>query len=167
MPDAATALMYPGTCLFEGTNISEGRGSDYPFRNLGAPFVNAERWLECIKPVLPEQVTAKTTSFLPTFSKFTGEKCYGIRLTCEHPIDNAVYTGVAALWSLMQSHPGQVEFTDRPSLKHPFIDYLAGNDLIRKGLLADKKPFEIIKNSCTGTQEFARNRERFFLYPRN
>ncbi|MBU1107466.1 MAG: DUF1343 domain-containing protein [Candidatus Riflebacteria bacterium] len=167
MPDTDTALMYPGTCLFEGTNISEGRGSDYPFRNLGAPFINAERWLECIRPVLPEQVMATTTSFTPTFSKFTGEKCFGIKLTCEHPIDDSVYTGVAALWSLMQSHPGQMEFTDRTSLEHPFIDYLAGTDLIRKGLLANEKPREIIRNSCAGTQEFARERERFFLYPRN
>lgn len=167
MPDPATALMYPGTCLFEGTNISEGRGSDYPFRNLGAPFIDAERWLECIKPLLSEQVSVCTTSFTPTFSKFVGEECYGIRLTSEHPLQDSVYTGVAALWSLVQSHPGTIEFSGRPGLEHPFIDYLAGTDLIRKGLLADEKPDEIIQKSCAGTSEFAQERERFFLYPRD
>ncbi|OGK12648.1 MAG: hypothetical protein A2W80_09180 [Candidatus Riflebacteria bacterium GWC2_50_8] len=166
MPNPATALMYPGTCLFEGTNISEGRGSAYPFRNLGAPFIDAELWLECLKPLLSEQVTAEVTNFTPTFSKFTGEKCFGVRIACERPIEDSVYTGVAALWALMQSHPGMVEFTDRPSLEHPFIDYLAGTDQIRKGLLAGEKPDEIIQKSCAGTSEFAHERERFFLYPR-
>jgi len=167
MPNVATALLYPGTCLFEGTNISEGRGSDYPFRNLGAPGINADSWLECIRPLLSEQVKATTTSFVPTFSKFTGETCHGIRLTCEQPITDSVYTGVAALWSLMQSHPGLVEFTDRPNLEHPFIDYLASTDRIRKGLLAGEKPDVIISESSAGSAEFAAQREEFFLYPRD
>lgn len=167
MPDVATALMYPGTCLFEGTNISEGRGSDHPFRNLGAPFINADKWLECIKPLLSDKVSATTCSFVPTFSKFTGETCFGIKLCSEHPIDDAVYTGVAALWSLMQSHPGAMEFTGRPGLEHPFIDYLAGTDRIRKGLISGDKPNIIIENSSDGCKEFARQRQRFFLYQRD
>ncbi|KAF1080071.1 MAG: Protein YzbB [Candidatus Rifleibacterium amylolyticum] len=167
MPDVATALMYPGTCLFEGTNISEGRGSDHPFRNLGAPFINADKWLECIKPLLSDKVSATTCSFVPTFSKFTGETCFGIRLSSEHPIDDAVYTGVAALWSLAQSHPGVLEFTGRPGLEHPFIDYLAGTDRIRKGLISGDKPNIIIENSSDGCKEFAGQRQRFFLYRRD
>lgn len=167
MPDVATAFMYPGTCLFEGTNISEGRGSDYPFKNLGAPFIDAGRWLECIKPMLPEQIAATTTSFVPTFSKFTGETCFGIKLTCARPDKNSVYTGIAALSSLMQSHPGQIEFTDRPGLKHPFIDYLAGTDLIRKKLLTGEKPCEIMRKISVGSDDFAVQRESCFLYPRN
>ncbi len=167
MPNVATAFIYPGTCLFEGTNISEGRGSEQPFRNLGAPFIEAERWLECIKPMLPEGVTATTTSFVPTFSKFTGETCFGIKLACGHPVENSVYTGIAALSSLMQSHPGQVKFTDRPSLEHPFIDYLAGTDQVRKGLLAGEKPYEIMRKSCVGSEDFAVQRQSYFLYPRS
>lgn len=167
MPDVATALMYPGTCLFEGTNISEGRGSEHPFRNLGAPFINADKWLECIKPLLSDKVSATTCSFVPTFSKFTGETCSGIKLSSEHPIDDAVYTGVAALWSLMQSHPGVLEFTGRPGLEHPFIDYLAGTDRIRKGLISGDKPDKIIENSSDGCQEFAGQRQQFFLYQRD
>jgi uncharacterized protein YbbC (DUF1343 family) len=166
MPDVGTALMYPGTCLFEGSNISEGRGSTHPFRNLGAPGIDADRWLECIKPLLSDEVTVTTCSFVPTFSKFTGETCSGIRLVCEHPIANAVYTGVAALWALMQSHPGLVEFTDRPGLEHPFIDYLAGTDRIRKGLLAGEKPSDIVRNSSAGCEEFTAQRASFFLYLR-
>ncbi len=166
MPNVATALMYPGTCLFEGTNISEGRGSDSPFRNLGAPFIDADRWLECIKPLLSDQVSVTTCSFVPTFSKFTGETCNGIKLSCEHTITDAVYTGVSALWALMQSHPGMVEFTGRPGLEHSFIDYLAGTDLIRKGLISGDKPRKIIDKSSRGCEEFAAERRRFFLYPR-
>jgi uncharacterized protein YbbC (DUF1343 family) len=166
MPDVATAYMYPGTCLFEGTNISEGRGSDSPFCKLGAPFIDAKSWLACIKPLLSESVNVCETTFIPTFSKFVGETCYGINLSTKRSIVDSVYTGVAAIWSLMQTHPGIVKFTDRPNLKHPFIDYLAGTDKIRKGLLVNEKPLEIIDKSNEGVADFAAQREKYFLYPR-
>jgi uncharacterized protein YbbC (DUF1343 family) len=167
MPDTLTAAFYPGTCLFEGTDISEGRGTVAPFRNLGAPWIDSQKWLDCLVPMLPDGISADASVFTPTFSKHEGQQCHGIILQSRDEIfADAVYIGIAALSSLMQSHPGKLEFTGRPNLKYPFIDYLAGTDLIRKGLLDGKKPFDIVKSTSAGTAKFAAAREKFFIYPR-
>ena len=167
MPDTATAAFYPGTCLFEGTELAEGRGTNQPFRNLGAPWVNGADWAEFLKPLLPENITVKATEFIPEFGKCSGENCRGINLQSKtKTIDNAVYIGVAALYALMETHPGQVEFSGRPGLKEPFIDYLAGTSLIRKGLLNHEKPADIIAKACKGTEFFASERQNFFIYRR-
>ncbi len=167
MPDTMTAAFYPGTCLFEGTELSEGRGTDEPFRNLGAPWVNGKEWAGCLQDLLPDNITVKATSFIPDFGKCAGEKCCGINLkSLTRSIDNAVYTGVAALYALIKTHPGQVAFPGRPGLEKPFIDYLAGTSLIRKGLLADEKPSDILKKACKGTENFAMARQEFFIYQR-
>ena len=145
MPDIKTAMLYPGTCFFEGTELSEGRGTDAPFRKIGAPWVNSEVWLETLNPLLPDYIKASTTTFIPTFSKCENEECKGIYLEplTEQP-KPVVEVGIALLYSLMQSHPNKVLFTGRPSLTKPFIDYLAGTDKLRLGLLANKTPKEIM-----------------------
>jgi len=167
MPDTVTAAFYPGTCLFEGTELAEGRGTDAPFRNLGAPWVDGRAWAECLKPLLPANISVKSTDFVPEFGKCAGEHCHGINLaSSSRNIDNAVYIGVAALYALMQTHPGQVAFAGRPNLSEPFIDYLAGTSLIRKGLLAGKKPDAILQSANDGVDDFRRERQEFFIYPR-
>jgi uncharacterized protein YbbC (DUF1343 family) len=145
MPDIKTAMLYPGTCFFEGTELSEGRGTDAPFRNIGAPWVNANLWLEALKPLLPNYIEASTIVFNPTFSKYENHNCNGIHLemTTDKP-QPVVEAGIALLYSLIQTHPNKVTFTGRPSLSKPFIDYLAGTDKLRLGLLERKTPKEII-----------------------
>jgi uncharacterized protein YbbC (DUF1343 family) len=168
MPDTDTAQFYPGTCIFEGTQLSEGRGTDAPFRKIGAPWVNAEKWQKHLQQILPPQIKVNTCRFVPTFSKYEGESCNGISLTTEAPIvKSAVETGVAILFSLMQTHPGKVEFEGRPGLKHPFIDYLCGTDEVRKKLLLGQEPSRIMNEVKSETEKFARERKDFFLYPRN
>ncbi len=167
MPDMHTAAFYPGTCLFEGTNLSEGRGTDAPFRNLGAPWVNPNLWLEALTPLLPEEVSAKKSVFRPTFSKFENEECQGIKLESRNEIlTDSVYIGISAIYSLILSHPGKIEFSGRPNLKNPFIDYLAGTDKIRTGLINGQKPELILKSCNNGVNEFSKLREEFFIYKR-
>ncbi len=167
MPDTVTAAFYPGTCLFEGTELSEGRGTEAPFRNLGAPWVDGNAWTEALKPLLPDNIVVQPARFNPEFGKCAGEPCSGINLrSLTRNIDNAVYIGIAALYALLQTHPGKVVFAGRPNLSEPFIDYLAGTSIIRKGLLKGEKPSEILAAACAGTDTFAASREKFFLYPR-
>lgn len=167
MPDMQTAAFYPGTCLFEGTDISEGRGTDAPFRNLGAPWINSGLWIEALKPLLPDDINIEASVFTPTFSKHENEECHGIKLSSKSEIvSNAVYIGIAALYSLMTSHPGKIVFTGRPNPKNPFIDYLAGTEKIRIGLINGDKPDSIVKTCSAGVHEFASARQKFFLYNR-
>lgn len=167
MPDVATAQFYPGTCLFEGTQLSEGRGTEAPFRIFGAPWVNSEAWAELAREFLSPEIEVSTCCFNPTFSKFTEEGCCGIQYSTRQPIvKNAVMAGIVALYSFMQTHPGQIEFTPRPGLKFPFFDYLCGTDKIRKGLINNDKPAKIVSDCSAGTYEFKEARRKFFLYPR-
>jgi len=168
MPDTLTAAFYPGTCLFEGTELSEGRGTAFPFRNLGAPWVNGNAWAEALKPLLPDNILVIPAEFVPEIGKCSGEQCRGINLrSLTRNIDNAVYVGLAALYALMQTHPRQVSFPGRPNLSEPFIDYLAGTSRIRKGLLNNEKPHEILADACAGTDVFAAGRKNCFLYQRD
>ncbi len=168
MPDTATAQFYPGTCLFEGTQLSEGRGTDAPFRTLGAPWVDARTWAEELRQHLPEEIEISTCTFVPTFSKFANETCHGIKLATKLPIvKNAFLTGIAAIYSFIKTHPGKIEFSGRPNLKYPFIDYLAGTDGIRKGLVNLDKPELIVRKNRDGVDDFNNSRQNFLLYPRD
>jgi uncharacterized protein YbbC (DUF1343 family) len=167
MPDVDTAQFYPGTCLFEGTQLSEGRGSDAPFRIIGAPEVDSNAWARKLRELLPEHISVEECTFIPTFSKFSGEKCCGIRLSSQMPVvRNAVCLGIATIYAYMQTHPEQIDFTPRPGLEFPFFDYLCGTDLIRKGLVRGDKPDKILEDSSQGVEHFRECRKTYFLYQR-
>lgn len=167
MPDIATAQFYPGTCLFEGTNLSEGRGTEAPFRIIGAPDIDAEAWCGLARELLPGEIEISTCEFRPTFSKFENESCRGIKLSTQLPmVKNAVMVGIRVLYAFFHTNPGKLEFTERPGLKHPFFDYLCGTDLVRKSLTAGDKADDIYLCCNSGVEEFRKAREEFFLYPR-
>ena len=80
MPTLDTATVYPGMCLFEGTNVSEGRGTTRPFELVGAPFVESERFARELNLLRLPGVYFRAASFRPTFHKFAGELCGGAQL---------------------------------------------------------------------------------------
>ena len=141
MPDVETAMLYPATCFFEGTQVSEGRGTDAPFKKIGAPWINANLWLEALKPFLPAYVKARTCQFTPVTNKYQKQLCNGIhiKLTTETHIP-IVTLGFAMLYSLIKTHPGKVIFEGRSNLEKPFIDYLAGTNKVRKALEEGQLP---------------------------
>ncbi|MDD3001728.1 MAG: DUF1343 domain-containing protein [Candidatus Riflebacteria bacterium] len=168
MTDIETAKFYPGTCLFEGTNLSEGRGTLSPFRNLGAPWVDNIKWYEILRTLLPSNITISKVEFIPTFSKYSGILCKGIQLsTNDDFLDNSVYIGVSALYALIQSHPNKIEFTTNPRLENPFIDYLSGTSELRMGLQNNLTPSQIISSFGVQTDKFRELRKSFFLYERS
>lgn len=165
MCSTATARFYPGTCLYEGTNLSEGRGSEAPFQILGAPWVDPAAWIETLSPLLPADVSVSPVTFKPTFSKFEGEECRGIRLDTPSPVlQNAFGIGIRTLSSFMRSHPGRIEFTTRPSLPHPFFDHLAGNSWVREFLIGGTPPSEIETRANAEHAAFATARQSFWMY---
>jgi uncharacterized protein YbbC (DUF1343 family) len=107
MPTLDTALVYPGICLFEGTNMSEGRGTTRPFELLGAPFIqDPDRLAEHAAQFSGPGVQFRPCFFQPTFQKHAGQICGGVQI---HVTDqkqfNAVQTGVALLHGAF-THPG-------------------------------------------------------------
>jgi hypothetical protein len=104
IPSVDVAFAYPGTCFFEGTNVSEGRGTDTPFLIIGAPFIDAQEWASALTGAQLDGVTFEPITFTPepnagsSRPKLMGEECHGVRLVIT---DRATFKPVeAGLWML-------------------------------------------------------------------
>ena len=129
IPNFETALLYPGTCLIEGTNCSEGRGTGDPFGIIGAPFIKAESFSKAFNTLGCPGVEATPVYFSPTTSKHEGKLCGGIHLhiTDETRLQPAVL-GVKLLDLLRKMYPGDFHFL--PPVRddgRPFLTLLAGH----------------------------------------
>ena len=93
MPTLETATVYPGMCLFEGTNISEGRGTTRPFEIFGAPFIDAEKLCTELNALKLPGVFFRENYFQPTFQKFAGQLCGGAQI---HVIDRKQFPSVSS-----------------------------------------------------------------------
>lgn len=132
MPTPDTALVYPGTALFEGTNVSEGRGTTRPFEIIGAPFIDAEALATHMNALGLLGVRFRPAWFTPTFSKHAGILSGGVQI---HITDRDAYrpfrTGLALLKAIHDLYPQAFRF--EPGAP-PFFDKLAGNSWIRQGI---------------------------------
>ena len=144
MPTLDTAVVYPGMCLLEGTNISEGRGTTRPFEIFGAPYINAHELGRVLADLQLPGVAFRACAYVPTFDKFRGQRCYGLQ---QHITDREAYrpllTGAAILWAVARLYPAHFawradayEFVDDV----PAIDLLFGSELPR-GCIERSEPF--------------------------
>lgn len=163
MPRYETALLYPGTCLIEGTNCSEGRGTADPFAIIGAPFADAETLSRRFNALELPGAAATPIYFTPTASKHCGELCGGMHL---HITDaqslRPFEVGVRLLELLRELYPE--EFAFLPPVREdgkPFISLLAGHrDFERPDWSADG----IIARAEADSAEFARRCEKYRIY---
>lgn len=167
MKSIETVKFYSGTCLFEGLNVSEGRGTLAPFQILGAPWIDGNLWLEAFSKTHNDEINCEVVEFSPTFSKFAGENCKGLKLTTKQNfLDNSFQIALDLIRTLMKTHPGKIEFISRPNLKMPFLDYLIGNSEIRNALETDNNPNHLAKELLEPTNGFKNSRNKVLLYER-
>lgn len=129
LPRYESALVYPGTCLIEGTNCSEGRGTGDPLAMVGAPFIRAEEFCRGFNNLDCPGVTATPVYFTPLDSKHRGVLCGGIQLHVmdEHSL-RPVAMGLRLLDLLRRMYPGDFRFRGpNPGARLPFISLLAGH----------------------------------------
>jgi uncharacterized protein YbbC (DUF1343 family) len=112
IPTPQTALLYPGTCLFEGTNLSVGRGTTRPFEVIGAPWIEPEPLAAALRALDLPGLAFRPTYFKPAFERFAGEVCGGVQvhLTTEGRRLGApeiVRSGLAMVATCARRHPGQ------------------------------------------------------------
>lgn len=161
IPRFETALVYGGTCLFEGTNLSEGRGTTFPFEIIGAPFINGESLANEMNGRGLPGVRFRPVYFKPTTSKFEGELCAGVQIYVTDALTyRSVETGVTLLYTVKRNYE---EFAYLPPLKHgsrPFIDLLCGDKLYREeaGLT------EMLEKFREESRDFAREKQKYHLY---
>ncbi|WP_027086312.1 exo-beta-N-acetylmuramidase NamZ family protein [Cohnella panacarvi] len=132
LPRFESALLYPGTCLFEGTNVSEGRGTTAPFEIVGAPFIEAEKLADAMNRMQLPGVVFRPIYYKPVFSKFQGELCGGVHL---HVSDiravQPLETGVRLLYEIMRRYEAFEFLSPFKEGGRPFIDLLGGSDVYR------------------------------------
>jgi uncharacterized protein YbbC (DUF1343 family) len=168
MPTVDTALAYPGICLLEGTNISEGRGTTRPFEILGAPFVDGYRLADRLAADKLPGVVFRPLSFRPTFHKFAGQVCGGVQL---HVLDRLAFrpylTGVAILLELralageaFRWRTEKYEFVS----DHPAIDLLTGGNAIRLGIEAGASLDELRASWQAAEDAFVDRRRACLVY---
>ncbi|GAB4543082.1 MAG: DUF1343 domain-containing protein [Thermodesulfovibrionia bacterium] len=135
MPTLTTATVYPGMCLLEGTNISEGRGTTMPFEFFGAPFIEPEMVVKRLKEHRLKGVIFRHVYFIPTFQKYAGRMCGGAQL---HITDRGIFkpfkTAVAIIKTIHELYPYRFGWREPPyeyeTVKLP-IDILAGTNRLR------------------------------------
>lgn len=168
MPSPETAAVYPGMCLLEGTNVSEGRGTTIPFLHFGAPFIDPHAIAARLAGIRPEGISFRPTYFKPTYHKFCGQVSGGLALHVTDPIRfDAFSTGVAIIAALQQEYPGQFRFLEGVyefNSTWPAFDLLCGNGKVRK-LLEDSCPMDIVRNSwAKEADNFRMSKEAYHLY---
>ncbi len=166
MPSPATALVYPGQVLLEGTNISEGRGTTLPFELCGAPFIDPRILLAEIDRKALTGLFLRPTWFTPTFDKWVGELCGGFQL---HVLDwlkfSPYFFTLALLRAIIKLYPEKFFWLDPPyeyEYKIMPIDILTGDPAIRRrlgsggkleSLVASWAPeLEVFSDSCRDLQ---------------
>lgn len=162
MPTLETATVYPGLCLFEGTNMSEGRGTTRPFEFIGAPYVDYH-WVDALNELDLPGVRFREGYYVPTFSKYQGEECAGVQTFVTDPASfDPIRTGIAMIVTAKRLYPD--DFAWRESAPPYFFDKLTGTDAVRLAIDAGKDTDEIVAGWKKDLAAFARMRARYLLY---
>ena len=168
MPTFATAEVYPGMCLFEGLNISEGRGSTTPFQLSGAPFIKPDALAERLREFRLEGVLFRPVWFKPTFHKFSGEVIGGIWLqVTDHERFRSFATGVAMTAAIQELYPEELQFLQGVyefNNTTPAFDLLAGNNTIRNSILEGCNTDRLLASWESDETEFSTIKTGFHLY---
>ncbi|MEX1138999.1 MAG: DUF1343 domain-containing protein [Bacteroidota bacterium] len=160
----STAIVYPGTCLIEGTNLSEGRGTDRPFEYVGAPFVDGARWAEELNELGLPGVKFSAITFTPRSTvgsnpKHAGIECNGIVVeVTDREVYEPVKTGVEILST------GKELFARDFRWRESSIDRLAGTPLVRQGIDKRVSGMSIANASVDKLRKFMQNRLLYLLY---
>lgn len=164
MPTFDTALVYPGGCLLEGTNLSEGRGTTRPFEIWGAPFVDGEKLAEVVQL---EGALLRPVSFEPTFQKHARKGCGGVQV---HVTDRARFRSYAAYLRMIAEVAKRApEFRLRSEeyeyvSDRPAIDLLTGGAEYRRALADDAVTYELVEWLSTPSADYVARRAPWLLY---
>jgi uncharacterized protein YbbC (DUF1343 family) len=168
MPTLDTAIVYPGTVLFEGTKLSEGRGTTRPFELIGAPWLDGEALAARMNRVGLKGVHFRPVGFEPTFQKHARVPCGGCQIHVTDRRDFApVKAGVSLLRECFGSAPDRFEWRDPPyEYEHDKmpIDILAGSPQLREQIEQQIPLDDIAASWLPGESEFEEIRKPYLLY---
>ena len=168
LPTLESAVVYPGTVLFEGTNVSEGRGTTRPFELVGAPWVDAEPFAAAMNARRLPGVHFRPAVFEPTFHKHAGVSCGGCQIhVTDREAFQPVAAGVALLEAFRETDPQAFAWREPPyeyeAVKPP-IDILSGSSRLREVLDGAGRAADLAEAWPDALQDFQAIRGRVLLY---
>lgn len=166
LPTLDTATVYAGTCLVEGVNVSEGRGTARPFEFLGAPWIEGPQLARALNALDLPGVRFRPADFSPTYSKYEGEWCSGVQV---HIMDRDLFapweTGLHIIVTLRELYPEQLDWQ-----KHnwdgelPAFDVLAGQGSVRADIMNGRSVADMMAGFRPALEEFKARRKQYLLY---
>jgi uncharacterized protein YbbC (DUF1343 family) len=167
-----TAIVYPGICFIEGTNVSEGRGTQHPFEYIGAPWINGTELANELNSYNLPGVAFEPIHFTPTDiasvmsdPKYDNQKCGGVFIrVVDRSKFEPVRTGIYVLYALKRLYPNEFKWRESRSGRALYVDKLTGTANVRLMLDAGKKPDEIIATWQEGLDKFRSIRAKYLLY---
>lgn len=166
LPSLETAYVYPGSCLFSGTNLSQGRGTTRPFQLVGAPFVD-HRWAAELTARRLPGMAFREAYFTPTFSTYQGKNCGGVDINVKDAAQvDAVALGIALLVTLKALYPRDFAWLNSGTEAEPhwWIDHLTGSDRVRLAVDAGDDVAPIVAGWQDDLAEFDRVRRGYLRY---
>ncbi|OQX94965.1 hypothetical protein B6I21_07880 [candidate division KSB1 bacterium 4572_119] len=167
MPSATAALLYPGMGLLETTNISEGRGTELPFINVGAPWINNSKLKQILDNADIPGIRVDTTSYIPVDMpgaamnpKFEGQLCRGLKLFITDPLKfPSVTFGLFLISAVQKNHFDEFQWR---SPRSPLIMF--GNNETPSAIENGEPPKKIIQSWQEKLDKFIQKRKRYLLY---
>jgi uncharacterized protein YbbC (DUF1343 family) len=171
IPTAETCFTYNCSCIFEGTNVSEGRGTAKPFSFIGAPWINAENLAQRMNGKGLPGVYFRSHYFTPVYgmsstsfatSKYRDELCRGLEI---HVIDKKSFrpikTGITLLFEIRDKYSAFEFLPPYAYSKHPMIDYNTGNTYVREGKYSLEKVLQIYEEESKAFREI---KSKYHIY---
>ncbi len=153
IPTVATAVNYIGSCIYEATNLSEGRGTTHPFDYLGAPFVDTDRLLRDMNALSLPGVVFRGLDFVPGYNKHAGEVCHGVEL---HVTDRRTYEPIRVMLHMFRHFKTYPEFT----VRREGLALRVGRDL----LFEDYDPDRLLAELRPELEKYCENVDKYRLY---
>jgi uncharacterized protein YbbC (DUF1343 family) len=168
MPTPLTALVYPGQVLWEGTNVSEGRGTTLPFELVGAPFIKPQEVLRQLRKTELPGCVLRPLVFEPTSGKWVGQPCTGFQIHVTEPQHFRAYRlSLALLKALLQLYPQDFAWK-QPPYEYEYeklpVDLILGDQQLRKALKNGADVLELEQSWQEELTAFAERRQAVFLY---
>ncbi len=168
MVTPVTALVYPGQVIWEGTNISEGRGTTMPFELFGAPFLHCRQLREAVDMTNLPGCALRPLVFEPTAGKWAGRLCNGFQLHVEEPLHFMPYrTTLTLLQAVLSLYPDDFAYKSPPyeyEYERLPLDLIIGDGDLRRRLAAGEPIMELERSWQQGLEEFTEMRRSVFLY---
>ena len=168
MPTLDSATVFPGAVHFEGTQVSEGRGTTRPFELIGAPYIDPDDYAENLNALNLPGVFFRSCAFQPTFQKHGGVTCGGVQIhVIDRDVFEPVFAGVAMVRLIHDLYPNEFRWKEPPYEyvfdKNPF-DVIAGTATIREAFEQGVELDAIAESWKRPLLEFKQLRESFLIY---